>query len=124
MKTREMVVSITDDYSASTLTLIKTSWPKCKKHVSALEASKMVGKLARLTEGAPWARYLLSQLYTSIAFALAQNKLTLEKSSSEFKKLARTISSKNFSPSQKGNKEDANKKQEDIMEEINQSRMD
>ena len=25
---------------------------------------------------------------------------------------------------QKGNKEDANKKQEDIMEEINQSRMD
>ena len=26
--------------------------------------------------------------------------------------------------SQKGNKEDANKKQEDIMEEINQSRMD
>ena len=64
-----------------------------------------MGKLARLTEGAPWARYLLSQLYTSIAFALAQNKLTLEKSSSEFKKLSRTISSKNFSPFQKENKE-------------------
>ena len=65
----------------------------------------MVGKLATLTKGAPWARYLLPQLYTSIAFALAQNKLTLEKSSSEFKRLAKTISSKNFSPSEKGNKE-------------------
>ena len=30
LKTREMVVSITDDYLASTLTLIKTSWPNPK----------------------------------------------------------------------------------------------
>jgi hypothetical protein len=107
LKTREMAVSMTDDYLASTLTLLNTTWPKCKKRFSALEASKIVGKLARLTEGAPWARYLLSQLYTSIAFALAQNKLTLENSSPEpeFKKLSRTISSKNFSPVQKGNKE-------------------
>merc|ERR1711966_555230 len=66
---------------------------------------KIAGKLARLTEGAPWARYLLSQLYTSIAFALAQNKLMLEKLSSEFKKLATTISSGNFSPFQKANKD-------------------
>ena len=65
----------------------------------------MAGKLARLTEGAPWARYLLSQLYTSIAFALAQNKLMLEKSSFEFKRLARTISSGNFSRSEKSNKD-------------------
>ena len=65
----------------------------------------MVGKLARLTEGAPWARYLLSQLYTSIAFALAQNKLMLSKSSLEFKKLAKIISAKNFSPTEKLNKE-------------------
>ena len=76
-----------------------------KKRFSALEASKMAGKLARLTEGAPWSRYLLSQLYSSIAFALAQNKLMLSKSSPEFKRLAKTISSGNFSPSNKDNKE-------------------
>ena len=64
----------------------------------------MAGKLARLTEGAPLACYLFSQLYTSIAFALAQNKLMLEKLSPEFKKLAKTISSRNFSPFQKANK--------------------
>ena len=83
----------------------KTSWPKSRRRFSALEASKMAGKLARLTEGAPWARYLLSQLYTSIAFALAQNKVMLEKLSPEFKKLAKTISSGNFSPFQKANKD-------------------
>ena len=105
LKTREMTVSITDEYLCSTLHLIKTSWPKSRRRFSALEASKMTGKLARLTEGAPWARYLLSQLYTSIAFALAQNKLMLEKLSPEFNKLAKTISSRNFSPPQKANKE-------------------
>ena len=64
----------------------------------------MAGKLARLTEGAPWARYLLSQLYTSIAFALAQNKLLLSKASLEFKKLAKIISAK-ITPTEKLNKE-------------------
>ena len=34
LKTREMVVSMTDDYLASTLTLIKTSWPKCKIYLA------------------------------------------------------------------------------------------
>lgn len=57
----------------------------------------MVEKLARLTEGAPWAHYLLSQLYTSIAFALAHHTFTLENASFEYKRLARTISCKNFS---------------------------
>lgn len=31
LKTREMVVAITDDYLVSTLQLLKTSWPKSKK---------------------------------------------------------------------------------------------
>lgn len=105
LKTREMTVCITHEYLCSTLHLIKTNWPNSKKRFSALEASKMAGKLARLTEGAPWSRYLLSQLYSSIAFALAQNKLMLSKSSPEFKRLAKTISSGNFSPSNKDNKE-------------------
>ena len=67
-----------------------------KKSFKALEASKLVGKLARLTEGAPWARYLVSHMYTSIAFALAQNKSFLESTSEEFRTLARQIDKKNF----------------------------
>ena len=50
LNTREMTVSITHEYLCSTLHLIKTNWSKCKKRFSALEASKMAGKLARLTE--------------------------------------------------------------------------
>ena len=49
----------------------------------ALEASKMVGKLARLTGGAPCAQFWVSFPYISIALALAQNKWTLNISSPE-----------------------------------------
>ena len=90
---KNMVVKMTKDYLADTLDLIKSTWPtsqKYRKRFTALEASKLVGKLGRLREGAPWSRYMVSQLYSSIAFALAQNKETLSHSSSEFKRLVET----------------------------------
>jgi len=55
----------------------------------------MVGKVTRLMEGAPWVRHLISHLHSSIAFALAQNKIFLQSASPEFKNLSRKITSKN-----------------------------
>jgi hypothetical protein len=51
----------------------------------------MVGKLARLAEGANWVHHLLSHMYTSIAAALAENVVLLAESSKEFKDVIRTI---------------------------------
>ena len=62
---------------------------------------KLVGKLARLGEGAPWIYKLMSHLYTSLAFALKSNAELLEKSSSGFRKFINQIATKNFSVSGK-----------------------
>ena len=50
---------------------------KAEHSCVASEASKMVGKLARLTEGTPWAQFWVSFPYISIALALAQNTWTV-----------------------------------------------
>ena len=48
------------------------------------EAQKLTGKLARLAKGADWVFHLLSHLYSSIAYALSENKRLLTESSAEF----------------------------------------
>ena len=58
---------------------------------------KLVGKLARLGEGAPWILKLMSHLYTSLAFALKNNAKVLEKSLSGFRDLVKQITMKSFS---------------------------
>ena len=97
LNTRKLSVSITPNYLADTLSLIQTTWHRSRKRFLAIEASRLVGKLARLAEGAPWVRYLVSFLYTSIALALAQNKEFLMSSSAEFQELIFQTKSKNFS---------------------------
>ena len=83
MNSRKLTVGIPRKYFDETLNLIITVWfkgsssRKGRKCFTAIEASKMVGKLARLAEGAPWVCFLVSQLYTFIAYALAQNKTSL-----------------------------------------------
>ena len=77
LNTRKMSVAITEEYLAETLHILKTTWRKRiptrlgRQRFTAIETSRIVGKLTQLTERAPWARYLVSQLYTSIVFALA-----------------------------------------------------
>ena len=99
-KSRSLTVAITREYADSTLQIINTVWPGpsltsgVRKRFTAIEAAKLVGKLGRLAERATWAGYMVSHLYTSIAFALAQNKYAMSHSSSQFKKLAATIDAK------------------------------
>ena len=80
-------MSITPNYLADTLSLIQTIWNRSRKRFLTIEASKLVGKLARLAEGAPRVRYLVSFLCTSIALTLTQNKDFLVSSSRNFQRL-------------------------------------
>jgi hypothetical protein len=52
---------------------------------------KLIGKIARLGEGAPWIFKLISHIYTSLAFALQSNKALLGVSWDKFKLLASQI---------------------------------
>ena len=93
--TRKMSVAITRKYLDDTLRMIQTVWFKGsptrenRKRFTAIQASIMVGKFGRLREGASWVCFLVSQFYSSLAFALAQNKETLTSSSAEFQHLVK-----------------------------------
>ena len=81
-----MTVAITMKYLADTLNLIQITWQLGRNCFCANEATKLVGKLGRLQEGAPWIRYLVPHLYALIAFALAQNEIFLNSMSLEFQR--------------------------------------
>ena len=57
---------------------------------------KLVGKLARLGEAAPWIYKLMLHVYTSLAFALQSNDKLFEETSSSFHKIIKQIKTKNF----------------------------
>ncbi len=60
------------------------------------EAQELTGKLGNLAEGANWVFHLLTHLYTSIAYALSQNKRFLAESSPEFQTLVKSLRSGYF----------------------------
>jgi hypothetical protein len=60
------------------------------------EAQKLTGKLTCLAKGANWVFYLLSHLYSSIAYALSKNKRLLTKSSAEFRNIVLAIQTNAF----------------------------
>jgi hypothetical protein len=77
--TRILSVAMTKKYLAETLSILETVWLfDGKQQFKAMEALKIAGKLQRLGEVALWEKYMLSQFYSSITFALAQNKIFLQ----------------------------------------------
>jgi hypothetical protein len=93
--TNTMTVGISDDYIQKVRDLL-SSWDPNKRFFKVNDMQKLVGKLARLGEGAPWIFKLMSHLYTSLAFALKSNTELLEKSSSGFRDLVKQITTKTF----------------------------
>ncbi len=63
INTKKMTVGITKDYIQQLRTLLNL-WDPNQKKFQVNEMQKLVGKLARLGEGAPWIFKLMSYLYT------------------------------------------------------------
>ena len=93
--TNTMTVGITDEYIEQVRELLKL-WDPDRRFFKVNDMQKLVGKLARLGEGAPWIFKLMSHLYTSLAFALKTNTELLRASSSGFQDLVNQITTKNF----------------------------
>lgn len=81
---RTLTVGITDEYIAELRELIKTTWHKRRKSFHINELEILLGKCARLGEGANWVYHLLTHLYSSAAFALRKNEDFLGKRSPNF----------------------------------------
>ena len=89
--TTSMTVSLTSQYISEIQDLLDNTWHLHQKCFSVSEAQTLVGKLARLAEGAYWVFHLLPHLYTSIAAALVCNIEFLGTSLEEFKCLVDDI---------------------------------
>ncbi len=74
-----------------------SNWDPNKRFFKVNGMQKLVGKLARLGEGAPWIFKLMLHLYNSLAFALKSNTKLLKKSSRGFRDLVKQITTKTFS---------------------------
>jgi hypothetical protein len=70
----KLTVAITQEYRDQVRELLTLYWPLSCRIFKVADIQKLVGKLARLGEGAPWIYKIMSHIYTSLAFALKQNK--------------------------------------------------
>ncbi len=95
--TNKLTVGITWEYQNQVKDLLDLKWPASWKIFSAANIQKLVGKMARLGEGAPWIYKLISHMYTSLAFALKQNKALLLACSPKFQEIVDRIERKQFS---------------------------
>jgi len=101
LDTNTMTVGIPRSYLSECLDLLNSTWHVNRRQFKLKEAQEMVGKLARLAEGANWVHHLLSHVYTSIAAALAKNVVLLKDSSQEFKDIIHTIRTGAFTAASK-----------------------
>ncbi len=91
----KMTVGITNKYLQQVRNLLN-NWDSKKRKFKVCEMHKLVGKLARLGKGAPWIFKLMSHLYTSLAYALKNNKKLLKSYLKEFRELINQIEQKHF----------------------------
>ena len=91
-----LTVGITREYKDGVLKILTEKWKPENDSFKLKDMHELVGKLARLGEGAPWVYKMISHLYTSIVFALQRNKKLLEECSHEFRELVGQIRRKEF----------------------------
>ncbi len=63
--TNKMMVGIAEEYREQVRAMLKTNWTSKRKFFQACDMQKLIGKIARLGEGAPWIFKLMSHLYVS-----------------------------------------------------------
>jgi hypothetical protein len=86
-----LTVAILIKYLTEVRALLDSAWHPNRRCFKVSEAQKLTGKLARLAEGANWVFRLLSHLYSSIAYAFAENKRLLMESLKEFRDIVLSI---------------------------------
>jgi hypothetical protein len=96
INTNRLTIAIPAKYLQEVLDLLNSTWHPNQRCFKVSEAQKLMGKLARLAEGANWVFHLLSLLYLSIAYALSENKRLLTLSSAEFRDIVLAIQTNAF----------------------------
>ena len=77
-------MAIPISYVHNVITIINTTWHKNLRTFIVSKAQQLTEKLAHLAEGAPWVHHLMTHLYASISYLLAEDKRLLTELSQEF----------------------------------------
>jgi hypothetical protein len=94
--TKNLTVGIPPDYVAEVLNLISTTWHSHHRCFTIGEAQKLTEKLGHLAEGTHWVFHLLTHLFASIAYALAENKRLLVDTFSKFHNICLSLKTGTF----------------------------
>ena len=70
INTRTLMVRTPHDYVQETTSILQRHWHSKRKSFVLIEIEKLVGRLGHIANTAPWLQFLMSHVYTSIAFAL------------------------------------------------------
>ncbi len=73
VNTREMTVTISDEFRSKVLALFTTTWHCRRESFTVKELELLVGKLGRIAQAYCPFYFLMSHLYSSLAFALCKN---------------------------------------------------
>ena len=98
--TCRMHVAIPRSFRLEVVALLSSHWHSRRKSFSVHELELLVGKLGRIAQAFRPMYYLMSHLYSSVAFALRENKSFLVNSSRSFRELVRKTKSGRSNPSQ------------------------
>jgi hypothetical protein len=96
LDTNRLTVAIPSSYVNDVRAIIDATWHKKRRTFVVSEAQTLTGNLGHLAEGAPWVHHLMTHLYASIAYALAENKRLLTESSQEFRDIVKSIRKGSF----------------------------
>jgi hypothetical protein len=94
--TNRLTVAIPPQYIAEVRNLLDSTWHVNRRAFTVNEAQQLTGKLGHLAQGAQWVHHLLTQMYASIARALAANKTLLSDSSREYQDVVQALRTGSF----------------------------
>ena len=74
INTRTLEVGVPQSFISEVITLLDTTWGEHRRRFKVKEAEELTGKLLHIALTAPWLKFLLGQVYQSLACALKLNE--------------------------------------------------
>ena len=91
INTRSLDVGVPQSFIDDVITLLDTTWGEHRRRFQVREAEELTGKLLHIAITAPWLKFLLGQIYQSLACALKLNEQRARRTSRSFQDALRAL---------------------------------
>lgn len=85
IETRKLTVGVPEEFVATVLRSLRTTWGEHRKSFTANQTSELCGQLNHIAITAPWLKFLMTQVYASLSAALHLNEKELVRTSKSFR---------------------------------------